>query len=101
MKEFARCSRNVLTLAKLYDVDLNEQRLVVGRAVDEPIWFIYTRTFDLLAGFGAQEGLNYSRMSYLINLSEYAPYSNKVALKLAKKMFTDFSKWKQKAVRIT
>ncbi|MED0936431.1 phage tail tape measure protein [Bacillus mobilis] len=68
--ELQMASEDVLTLAKVYDVDLNEATRGAGQLMSQ---FNLTtqETFDLLAA-GAQAGLNYSDELF-DNLSEYVP----------------------------
>ncbi|EEL88958.1 hypothetical protein bcere0029_10230 [Bacillus cereus AH1272] len=69
-EELQGASENVLTLAKLYDVDLNEATRGAGQVMSQ--FNLSTQeTFDLLAA-GAQAGLNYSDELF-DNLSEYVP----------------------------
>ncbi|MDZ5606355.1 phage tail tape measure protein [Bacillus pseudomycoides] len=69
-EELQGASENVLTLAKVYDVDLNEATRGAGQLMSQ---FNLTtqETFDLLAT-AAQDGLNYSNELF-DNLSEYVP----------------------------
>ncbi|EKS8366202.1 phage tail tape measure protein [Bacillus thuringiensis] len=69
-EELQGASENVLTLAKVYDVDLNEATRGAGQLMSQ-FGLSTQETFDLLAA-GAQEGLNYSDELF-DNLSEYAP----------------------------
>lgn len=69
-EELQMASEDVLTLAKLYDVDLNEATRGAGQLMTQ--FGISTQeAFDYLAA-GAQEGLNYSDELF-DNISEYAP----------------------------
>ncbi|WP_367899810.1 phage tail tape measure protein [Bacillus pseudomycoides] len=69
-EELQTASEDVLTLAKVYDVDLNEATRGAGQLMSQ-FGLSTQETFDLLAA-GAQEGLNYSDELF-DNLSEYAP----------------------------
>ncbi|MCR8998364.1 phage tail tape measure protein, partial [Brevibacillus laterosporus] len=57
-EELKGASENVLTLAKVYDVDLNEATRGAGQLMSQ-FGLSTQHTFDLLAA-GAQAGLNYS-----------------------------------------
>lgn len=83
-EELQGASENVLTLAKVYDVDLNEATRGAGQLMSQ--FALSTQeTFDLLAA-GAQEGLNYSDELF-DNLSEYAPLFKQGGFS-AQEMFT-------------
>lgn len=69
-EELQGASENVLTLAKVYDVDLNEATRGAGQVMSQ-FGLSTEKTFDLLAA-AAQEGLNYSDELF-DNLSEYVP----------------------------
>ncbi|OWT47532.1 phage tail tape measure protein [Bacillus sp. K2I17] len=69
-EELQGASENVLTLAKLYDVDLNEATRGAGQLMSQ-FGLSTQETFDLLAA-GAQSSLNYSDELF-DNLAEYAP----------------------------
>lgn len=83
-EELQGASENVLTLAKLYDVDLNEATRGAGQLMSQ-FGLSTQETFDLLAA-GAQEGLNYSDELF-DNLSEYAPLFKQAGFS-ADEMFT-------------
>ncbi|MBG9484638.1 phage tail tape measure protein, TP901 family, core region [Bacillus thuringiensis] len=83
-EELQGASENVLTLAKLYDVDLNEATRGAGQLMSQ-FGLSTQETFDLLAA-GAQEGLNYSDELF-DNLSEYAPLFKQGGFS-AQEMFT-------------
>lgn len=83
-EELQGVSENVLTLAKLYDVDLNEATRGAGQLMSQ-FGLSTQETFDLLAA-GAQEGLNYSDELF-DNLSEYAPLFKQGGFS-AQEMFT-------------
>ncbi|PFM73597.1 phage tail tape measure protein [Bacillus cereus] len=83
-EELQGASENVLTLAKLYDVDLNEATRGAGQLMSQ-FGLSTQETFDLLAA-GAQEGLNYSDELF-DNLSEYAPLFKQAGF-TADEMFT-------------
>ncbi|MGN4756423.1 phage tail tape measure protein [Bacillus cereus group sp. MYBK227-2] len=69
-EELQMASEDVLTLAKIYDVDLNEATRGAGQLMSQ-FGLSTEKTFDLLAA-AAQEGLNYSDELF-DNLSEYVP----------------------------
>ncbi|GAB6442164.1 MULTISPECIES: phage tail tape measure protein [Bacillus] len=69
-EELQGASENVITLAKLYDVDLNEATRGAGQLMSQ-FGLSTQEAFDYLAA-GAQNGLNYSDELF-DNLSEYAP----------------------------
>lgn len=83
-EELQGASENVLTLAKVYDVDLNEATRGAGQLMNQ-FGLSTQETFDLLAA-GAQEGLNYSDELF-DNLSEYAPLFKQGGFS-AQEMFT-------------
>ncbi|GLV61710.1 phage tail tape measure protein [Bacillus mycoides] len=83
-EELQGASENVLTLAKLYDVDLNEATRGAGQLMSQ-FGLSTQETFDLLAA-GAQSGLNYSDELF-DNLSEYAPLFKQAGFS-ADEMFT-------------
>lgn len=83
-EELQGASENVLTLAKVYDVDLNEATRGAGQLMSQ-FGLSTQETFDLLAA-GAQEGLNYSDELF-DNLSEYAPLFKQGGFS-AQEMFT-------------
>ncbi|MEK4675472.1 MULTISPECIES: phage tail tape measure protein [Bacillus] len=83
-EELQGASENVLTLAKVYDVDLNEATKGAGQLMSQ-FGLSTQETFDLLAA-GAQEGLNYSDELF-DNLSEYAPLFKQGGFS-AQEMFT-------------
>ncbi|OUB11895.1 phage tail tape measure protein, partial [Bacillus thuringiensis serovar yunnanensis] len=83
-EELQGASENVLTLAKVYDVDLNEATRGAGQLMSQ-FGLSTQETFDLLAA-GAQEGLNYSDELF-DNLSEYAPLFKQAGFS-ADEMFT-------------
>ncbi|MEK4415668.1 phage tail tape measure protein [Bacillus sp. FSL K6-0268] len=83
-EELQGASENVLTLAKVYDVDLNEATRGAGQLMSQ-FGLSTQETFDLLAA-GAQEGLNYSDELF-DNLSEYAPLFKQSGFS-AQEMFT-------------
>lgn len=83
-EELQGASENVLTLAKVYDVDLNEATRGAGQLMSQ-FGLSTQETFDLLAA-GAQEGLNYSDELF-DNLSEYAPLYKQAGFS-AQEMFT-------------
>lgn len=83
-EELKGASENVLTLAKVYDVDLNEATRGAGQLMSQ-FGLSTQHTFDLLAA-GAQEGLNYSDELF-DNLSEYAPLFKQAGF-TADEMFT-------------
>ncbi|HHK5532773.1 TPA: phage tail tape measure protein [Bacillus mobilis] len=83
-EELQGASENVLTLAKVYDVDLNEATRGAGQLMSR-FGLSTQETFDLLAA-GAQEGLNYSDELF-DNLSEYAPLFKQGGFS-AQEMFT-------------
>ncbi|WP_197228914.1 phage tail tape measure protein [Bacillus thuringiensis] len=83
-EELQGASENVLTLAKVYDVDLNEATRGAGQLMSQ-FGLSTQETFDLLAA-GAQEGLNYSDELF-DNLSEYAPLFKQAGF-TADEMFT-------------
>ncbi|OTZ98523.1 phage tail tape measure protein [Bacillus thuringiensis] len=82
--ELQMASEDVLTLAKVYDVDLNEATRGAGQLMSQ-FGLSTQETFDLLAA-GAQEGLNYSDELF-DNLSEYAPLFKQGGFS-AQEMFT-------------
>ncbi|QWH11958.1 phage tail tape measure protein [Bacillus mycoides] len=82
--ELQMASEDVLTLAKVYDVDLNEATRGAGQLMSQ-FGLSTQETFDLLAA-GAQEGLNYSDELF-DNLSEYAPLFKQAGF-TADEMFT-------------
>ncbi|HDR7494315.1 TPA: phage tail tape measure protein [Bacillus cereus] len=82
--ELQMASEDVLTLAKIYDVDLNEATRGAGQLMSQ-FGLSTQETFDLLAA-GAQEGLNYSDELF-DNLSEYAPLFKQGGFS-AQEMFT-------------
>ncbi|MDH4419936.1 phage tail tape measure protein [Bacillus cereus] len=82
--ELQMASEDVLTLAKIYDVDLNEATRGAGQLMSQ-FGLSTQETFDLLAA-GAQEGLNYSDELF-DNLSEYAPLFKQAGFS-ADEMFT-------------
>ncbi|HDR3483921.1 TPA: phage tail tape measure protein [Bacillus pacificus] len=69
-EELQGASENILTLAKVYDVDLNEATRGAGQLMSQ-FGLSTQEAFNYLAA-GAQEGLNYSDELF-DNLSEYAP----------------------------
>ncbi|EPC8407730.1 phage tail tape measure protein [Bacillus thuringiensis] len=83
-EELQGASENVLTLAKVYDVDLNEATRGAGQLMSQ-FGLSTQETFDLLAA-GAQAGLNYSDELF-DNLSEYAPLFKQAGFS-ANEMFT-------------
>ncbi|MEK0222319.1 phage tail tape measure protein [Bacillus proteolyticus] len=83
-EELQGASENVLTLAKVYDVDLNEATRGAGQLMSQ-FGLSTQETFDLLAA-GAQSGLNYSDELF-DNLSEYAPLFKQAGF-TADEMFT-------------
>lgn len=83
-EELQMASEDVLTLAKIYDVDLNEATRGAGQLMSQ-FGLSTQETFDLLAA-GAQEGLNYSDELF-DNLSEYAPLFKQAGF-TADEMFT-------------
>ncbi|MGM2787511.1 phage tail tape measure protein [Bacillus cereus group sp. Bce018] len=83
-EELQGASENVLTLAKVYDVDLNEATRGAGQLMSQ-FGLSTQQTFDLLAA-GAQAGLNYSDELF-DNLSEYAPLFKQAGFS-ADEMFT-------------
>ncbi|PEA05409.1 phage tail tape measure protein [Bacillus cereus] len=83
-EELKGASENVLTLAKVYDVDLNEATRGAGQLMSQ-FGLSTQHTFDLLAA-GAQAGLNYSDELF-DNLSEYAPLFKQAGF-TADEMFT-------------
>ncbi|MFJ6263183.1 phage tail tape measure protein [Rhodococcus erythropolis] len=83
-EELQDASENILTLAKVYDVDLNEATRGAGQLMSQ-FGLSTQETFDLLAA-GAQEGLNYSDELF-DNLSEYAPLFKQGGFS-AQEMFT-------------
>ncbi|WP_459499905.1 phage tail tape measure protein [Bacillus sp. C1] len=83
-EELQGASENVLTLAKIYDVDLNEATRGAGQLMSQ-FGLSTQETFDLLAA-GAQSGLNYSDELF-DNLSEYAPLFKQAGFS-ADEMFT-------------
>ncbi|OUB57043.1 phage tail tape measure protein [Bacillus thuringiensis] len=83
-EELQMASEDVLTLAKIYDVDLNEATRGAGQLMSQ-FGLSTQETFDLLAA-GAQEGLNYSDELF-DNLSEYAPLFKQGGFS-AQEMFT-------------
>ncbi|MEC3158921.1 phage tail tape measure protein [Bacillus thuringiensis] len=82
--ELQMASEDVLTLAKVYDVDLNEATRGAGQLMSQ-FGLSTQETFDLLAA-GAQAGLNYSDELF-DNLSEYAPLFKQAGFS-ANEMFT-------------
>lgn len=82
--ELQMASEDVLTLAKVYDVDLNEATRGAGQLMSQ-FGLSTQETFDLLAA-GAQAGLNYSDELF-DNLSEYAPLFKQAGFS-ADEMFT-------------
>ncbi|MBZ8122333.1 phage tail tape measure protein [Bacillus thuringiensis] len=82
--ELQMASEDVLTLAKIYEVDLNEATRGAGQLMSQ-FGLSTQETFDLLAA-GAQEGLNYSDELF-DNLSEYAPLFKQGGFS-AQEMFT-------------
>ncbi|MED2985013.1 phage tail tape measure protein, partial [Bacillus thuringiensis] len=82
--ELQMASEDVLTLAKVYDVDLNEATRGAGQLMSQ-FGLSTQQTFDLLAA-GAQAGLNYSDELF-DNLSEYAPLFKQAGFS-ADEMFT-------------
>ncbi|TXR98742.1 phage tail tape measure protein [Bacillus sp. SH7-1] len=82
--ELQMASEDVLTLAKVYDVDLNEATRGAGQLMSQ-FGLSTQETFDLLAA-GAQEGLNYSDELF-DNLSEYVPLFKQAGFS-AEEMFT-------------
>lgn len=82
--ELQMASEDVLTLAKVYDVDLNEATRGAGQLMSQ-FGLSTQKTFDLLAA-GAQAGLNYSDELF-DNLSEYAPLFKQAGFS-ADEMFT-------------
>ncbi|GAB6474535.1 phage tail tape measure protein [Bacillus cereus] len=83
-EELQGASENVLTLAKLYDVDLNEATRGAGQLMSQ-FGLSTQETFDLLAA-GAQSSLNYSDELF-DNLAEYAPLFKQAGFS-ADEMFT-------------
>ncbi|MCR6794681.1 phage tail tape measure protein [Bacillus paranthracis] len=83
-EELQGASENVLTLAKVYDVDLNEATRGAGQVMSQ-FGLSTEKTFDLLAA-AAQEGLNYSDELF-DNLSEYVPLFKQAGFS-AEEMFT-------------
>ncbi|MDA2420701.1 phage tail tape measure protein [Bacillus cereus] len=83
-EELQMASEDVLTLAKIYDVDLNEATRGAGQLMSQ-FGLSTQETFDLLAA-GAQEGLNYSDELF-DNLSEYVPLFKQAGF-TAEEMFT-------------
>ncbi|MCM3735604.1 phage tail tape measure protein [Bacillus cytotoxicus] len=83
-EEFQMATEDVLTLAKVYDVDLNEATRGAGQLMSQ-FGLSTQETFDLLAA-GAQAGLNYSDELF-DNLSEYAPLFKQAGFS-ANEMFT-------------
>ncbi|MGH0778481.1 phage tail tape measure protein [Bacillus cereus] len=69
-EELQGASENVLTLAKLYDVDLNEATRGAGQIMTQ-FGTNSKETFDLIA-YGLKNNLNYSDEMF-DNLAEYAP----------------------------
>lgn len=69
-EELQGASENVMTLAKVYDVDLSEATRGAGQLMTQ-FNLSQKETFDLLA-YGMQKGLNYSDELF-DNLSEYSP----------------------------
>ncbi|WP_144524451.1 phage tail tape measure protein [Bacillus thuringiensis] len=86
-EELQGATENVLTLAKMYDVDLNEATRGAGQLMSQ-FGLSTQETFDLLAA-GAQNGLNYSDELF-DNLSEYAPLFKQAGF-TADEMFTILS----------
>ncbi|ANS45925.1 phage protein [Bacillus thuringiensis] len=82
--ELQMASEDVLTLAKVYDVDLHEATRGAGQLMSQ-FGLSTQETFDLLAA-GAQAGLNYSDELF-DNLSEYAPLFKQSGFS-AQEMFT-------------
>ncbi|SCC02176.1 phage tail tape measure protein [Bacillus wiedmannii] len=82
--ELQMASEDVLTLAKVYDVDLNEATRGAGQVMSQ-FGLSTEKTFDLLAA-AAQEGLNYSDELF-DNLSEYVPLFKQAGFS-AEEMFT-------------
>lgn len=82
--ELQMASEDDLTLAKVYDVDLNEATRGAGQLMSQ-FGLSTQETLDLLAA-GAQEGLNYSDELF-DNLSEYAPLFKQGGFS-AQEMFT-------------
>ncbi|MDR4971618.1 phage tail tape measure protein [Bacillus toyonensis] len=82
--ELQMASEDVLTLAKIYDVDLNEATRGAGQVMSQ-FGLSTEKTFDLLAA-AAQEGLNYSDELF-DNLSEYVPLFKQAGFS-AEEMFT-------------
>jgi len=68
--ELQATTENVMTLAKVYDVDLSEATRGAGQLMTQ-FNLSQKETFDLLA-YGMQKGLNYSDELF-DNLSEYSP----------------------------
>ncbi|MFI8710251.1 phage tail tape measure protein, partial [Bacillus sp. NPDC077411] len=83
-EELQMASEDVLTLAKVYDVDVSEATRGAGQLMSQ-FGLSTQETFDLLAA-GAQEGLNYSDELF-DNLSEYAPLFKQAGFS-AEEMFT-------------
>ncbi|PEZ05594.1 phage tail tape measure protein [Bacillus sp. AFS018417] len=83
-EELQMASEDVLTLAKIYDVDLNEATRGAGQLMSQ-FGLSTQETFDLLSA-GAQSGLNYSDELF-DNLSEYAPLFKQAGFS-ADEMFT-------------
>ncbi|MBG9879830.1 phage tail tape measure protein, partial [Bacillus tropicus] len=69
-EELQGASEDVLTLAKVYDVDLNEATRGAGQVMTQ-FKISSKETFDLIA-YGMQKGLNFSD-EFLDNLAEYSP----------------------------
>ncbi|MEF7657901.1 phage tail tape measure protein [Bacillus thuringiensis] len=69
-EELQGASEDVLTLAKVYDVDLNEATRGAGQVMTQ-FKMSSKETFDLIA-YGMQKGLNFSD-EFLDNLAEYSP----------------------------
>ncbi|ANY29978.1 TPA: phage tail tape measure protein [Bacillus mobilis] len=69
-EELQGASENVITLAKLYDVDLNEATRGAGQLMTQ-FGTNSKESFDLIA-YGIQKNLNYSDEMF-DNLSEYSP----------------------------
>lgn len=86
-EELQMATEDVLTLAKTYDVDLNEATRGAGQLMSQ-FGLSTQETFDLLAA-GAQSGLNYSDELF-DNLSEYAPLFKQAGFS-AEEMFTILS----------
>lgn len=82
--ELQMASEDILTLAKVYDTDLNEATRGAGQLMSQ-FGLSTQETFDLLAA-GAQSGLNYSGELF-DNLSEYAPLFKQAGF-TANEMFT-------------